>query len=338
GRRDAVVQPAESFRKRRRLARRRARGDLRLRSLDRLAQRGRLSAQQREIAVDALQLVPRGAGAPGRGLGDPICLGDGVARSLQLRRDPAAFALTHTPLPLVLPRRPGQLFIALKERSLLVGETDLVALSEQVRPLGLDADGAGLGERDARSRRLLFSDAGRVRRLARATSAVSRFFVDTRSPLAKARELRRQLRESGARSLPLRGDRHETRLESSHTLACRRVAGGGVGRRDATELLLGARRSQLLVASCSRGLAVRVLVIFVSITTPVLRRPCLTGLSLHVVRLVKMMRVILVVDAITKTVERVRGDLRAGEQVMQLAQPDTRTVGDVLGLAVADKP
>ena len=69
-----------------------------VRAVDRLAERGRLPTDEREVAIDPLKLVTRGTGALGRTLGCARVLRDLLAGAGEVRGDAATFALAFAPL------------------------------------------------------------------------------------------------------------------------------------------------------------------------------------------------------------------------------------------------
>src|SRR5437868_5296854 len=78
-------------------------------------------------------------------------LRDLLTSTRQIGRDAASFALAFAPLLRQLRGGGRELLIARKEGPLLVTQSDLVALSDQMRAFGLDTRGARFGEGDARS-------------------------------------------------------------------------------------------------------------------------------------------------------------------------------------------
>jgi len=141
GRRDALVEPGKPFRERRERLRILACGELGVRAVDGLAEGRGLPADQRQVAIDALQLVARGARAFGRALRDARHFRDLRARAREIRGDAASFALAFAPLLRELRRGRGELLVAPEQRPLLVAKAQLVALAVEMRALGLDAGG-----------------------------------------------------------------------------------------------------------------------------------------------------------------------------------------------------
>src|SRR5438128_582797 len=81
----------------------------------------------REVAVDALQIVARGAGAFGDALGEPAGLGRGVAGTLEIAGDARALALALGALGRETRGLLAELVVAPQERPVLVRQPDLVA-------------------------------------------------------------------------------------------------------------------------------------------------------------------------------------------------------------------
>ncbi len=149
----AIASPSTARTASRSRGRGTGRADLELvgRASDGLAERGRLPAHEREIAIDALQIVPRGPGTLGDTLGPAAGLGGRVPGTLEVTADARALALALGAL-----RGEGcgllrELVVAREQRAILIGEPHLVTLAQDVRALGLDPRGLRLGQGDARA-------------------------------------------------------------------------------------------------------------------------------------------------------------------------------------------
>ena len=145
------MQPCEALGERRQILSVLASRELGVGAIDGFAERGGLPTNEREIAVDPLKLVARGAGALSRALRGARGLRDLLTSTRQIGRDAASFALAFAPLLRQLRGGGRELLIARKEGPLLVAQAQLVALSDEMRAFGLDTRGPRLGERDARS-------------------------------------------------------------------------------------------------------------------------------------------------------------------------------------------
>ena len=160
-----------------------------------LAERRRLSAQEREVAVKALHVVARRARALRSGLGQPGGLRDAIPRALELGRDRAALALASRALARQSGRVRGERFVTCEEGAVLVGETDLIALAKEMSALGFHPGRSCLGQRDPGARRVFLRHARRVGGLASLPRGLDRLLVDARAALPKTGELGGQSRQ-----------------------------------------------------------------------------------------------------------------------------------------------
>src|SRR5438552_36500 len=224
-------------------------------ALDRLAERSGLSAHQREVAVNPLNVVARRARSFRGSFRDARGFRHFFARADEVRSDPASFALALGPLFREVRGGRRELLVPRKERALLIAQAHLVALADEMRSLRFDASGSRFSEGHPRSRRVLLGARSAIGGFARSARGVGGLFVDTRAALAQARELRRERRESRAGPVAFRADSREARFQPGDPLAGGRLGRGGIRRPDAAKLLLLSRGAKVLIGRRRRRLA-----------------------------------------------------------------------------------